>query len=438
MGSPRDAMLLSRTPVRPRMRISRTTERRFVLGLQGLWPGRRWKGRGGVRQALAACRGIQVDPLDVVGQNADLVLASRVAGYRREQLDVLLYRERVAFEWGGGVAIHPRDRLPLFASWVRTQGLPARWERWERQHAAIVERVRRDIEARGPLGARDYDDGARTKNYRGGTLEALALYLLWRRLEVLVHHRDGVEKQYDRTDRLFGEVGAPFDPAETLDRSALETLGWLGLSGRYGVSYLRTQEDGRGRSSLRKSEIRERLLERGALVPVEVEGERFPSVVRREDLPLLETVAAGELPRSWRPLSPEPEAVLLAPLDVVVARDRARSLFDFEYLFEVYKPASERRWGYYVLPILLGDRLVGRFEPRLRSGDGALIVERAWWEAGVPLATVVDPLARGLRRLADRLGTPEIRLGRIGPTTFRDRLRDRLGSRATLPSDGPG
>lgn len=408
------------------MRVSKQAERRFVLGLQGLWPGRRWRGRDGVRAALSACRRIQVDPLDVVGRNHDLVFASRVAEYRPEDLDAVLYEERSGFEHGGNLSLYPRDRLGLQWSWVCREGLPVRWERWGREHAAAVQRVRRAIDRNGPSEARDWVDGERTEDYRSRRVEGVALHYLWRRFEIMVHHREGNRKFYDRTERMFGPMPAALPKAETRDRLALETLAWLGLSGRYGIQFLRTNEEGRGRAKVTKRQIRERLTAQGRLAEVTVEGEREPSVLRTEDLPLLEAVVQGDVPKPWRALPTEPETVFLGPLDIVAAHGRGPGLFGFENRWEAYKPAAQRQWGYYVLPVLWGDRLVGRIEPKLDRTRRELRVERAWWEAGVALPGVVEPFARGLERMAHGLGATTIRLGRFGPRAFREAVRTRL------------
>jgi uncharacterized protein len=410
----------------PSMRISKETERRFVLGLQGLWPGRRWRRREGIRNAISTCRRVQVDPLDVVGRHQDLVLSSRVADYRSADLDTLLYRERAAFEHGGNLDIYPRDRLALQWSWVHHEGLPVRWEKWGRANAAAVRRVRQQIDRHGASEARDWVDGQPVDDYRSRRREGMALHYLWRRFEVMVHHREGNRKFYDLTERLFGSLPVTFPREETRDRLALETLGWLGISGRYGIQFLRTNEEGRGRSRVPKRQIRDRLVADGRLAEVWVDGAREPSVLRAEDRPLLDAVAHGEVPKAWRPLTTESETVFLGPHDIVAAHGRARELFGFEYLWEGYKPVAHRRWGYYVLPILLGDRLIGRIEPRFDRGTHELRVERAWWEDGVDLRPVVGPFARGIGRTAGVLGAAAVRLGDVGPSSFRTAVREQL------------
>lgn len=402
--------------------ISKETERRFILGLQGLWPGRRWQGEKGLREALIQCHRVQTDPIDVVGRNHDIVFASRVAGYRPEYLERLLYRERLGFEYGGTVSIYPRSMLRMLYSWVQNEGLPVRWERWEEQNDAVIKRVRAGLAEKGPMGAADYRDGERIINYRSSRLEGLALYVLWRRLEILVHHRDRGQKFYDLTERMFGRFPEPLTREQTIDEMAIQRFGWLGLAGDYGIKYIRTQEEGRGRSKITKRQIRQKLINDGRLTEVRVEGERNTAVLRSEDVSLLEEVASGAIPSDWKPLDEQEEAVFLGPLDIIMDRDRARKLFDFEYLWEIYKPASRRKWGYYVLPVLIGDRLVGRIEPVRDKATGNLHIARAWWDNMDNSAAAVLPLALGIRRFAEYLHAPDITLGDIGPPVFRDEL----------------
>lgn len=391
-----------------------------MLGMQGLWPGRRWKGHGGVCEALQHCRLVRVDPLDVVGRAHDLTFVSRVAGYKRSDLDRLLYEERAAFEHGGAVSIYPRELLRLHWSWVKNEGLPVRWEKWYAKNESTVKGVKREIAARGPLDVGEWAEGERVENYRSSRLEGLALYCLWRRFDVMIHHREGNRKFYDLTERMFGRLPDPLPKEATIDEMAFETMCRLGLSGPEGLPYLRTNEDGRGRSRVTKRQIRQRLIDSGRLAEVEVEGERYPSVLRTDMLDTLETVNMGDVPKPWRPLSSEQEVVFIAPIDVTIANGRSQVLFDFEYLWEVYKQAGKRRWGYYVLPVLHGDRLVGRVEPVYDREDGRLRIARAWWEQGISLSDVSRPFALGVSRLAQFLGTASIALGDVGPARFKD------------------
>jgi uncharacterized protein YcaQ len=125
----------------------------------------------------------------------------------------------------------------------------------------------------------------------------------------------------------------------------------------------------------------------GRLLPVQVDGLRGERFVVSEDLAYLEQ-AAREVADDAPPGGTEPGVAFLAPLDPLCwDRDLLRRLFDFDYIWEVYVPAPKRRWGYYILPILYGDRLVGRIEPRIERRSRTLRIVNAWWEHGF------DPLA---------------------------------------------
>jgi uncharacterized protein YcaQ len=136
-----------------------------------------------------------------------------------------------------------------------------------------------------------------------------------------------------------------------------------------------------------RTELRAELLAEGALTAVGVEGLRGPRLIVASDLPWLGR-AIDEVGAGGPPGGAVPAVSFLAPLDPFCwDRDLLRGLFGFDYVWEVYVPQAKRRWGYYVLPILFGDRLVGRIEPRFDRAKRAVRVLGAWWEAGF------DPLA---------------------------------------------
>ena len=101
--------------------VSAQTARRFVLGRQGLWPGRRWKGKTGTRAAMIACEHLQLDPLVIVARSHDLALHSRVVGYRPEFFDTLTYGDRLFFDWGGWLAVRPMAELPYWRTLMHRQ-----------------------------------------------------------------------------------------------------------------------------------------------------------------------------------------------------------------------------------------------------------------------------------------------------------------------------
>lgn len=361
--------------------ISAETERRFVLGRQGLWPGRRWQGMAGTIQAARESEGVQLDPLVAVARSQELFLASRVLDYQVGYLDQAAYQQRLFFDYGGTLFLYAMEELPYWMPRMRaSQGY---WPEYLREHADVVRDVLAALRDRGPLGNRDFAGNKRINSYRGRKDTALALYALWMTGEVMVHHRQGFDRVYDLRENVVpaqwdwsaseAEAEAFFARKLIAFIGILRERGWaIGLGDYMGKRYTADQ----ARAMLQGS------IERGLIAPLRVRGVKEPKLVLREDLPLLEALERGEIPAAWRPLGPTTldEAVILAPLDIVSARGRAAKLFGFEYLWEVYVPEEKRRWGYYNVAILYGDQLVGRLSPRLDRKTATMELRGLWLE----------------------------------------------------------
>ena len=330
---------------------------------------------------------LQFDPLEVAGRNHDLVLLARIAGYRREWTDYWLYEDRRLYEtYNKSLNIVPVAELPLYRYiWDRAQ--KHHEGRAFDEHAPLVEELLGRIRDGGALlprdvGAREAIDWYwRPTNQVRAILEGLAEAGI---LGIL--RREGNLRVYDLAERLFPAdvLSASRSEEEQQQHRLLSRYRGQGLLGASGNQELWV--GGTGYAADRAAR-RAALVEAGRLLPVQVEsikGERF---IVAEDLPFLDQasaeVAAGSPPGGVRP-----GVAFIAPLDPLCwDRDLLRRLFDFDYVWEVYVPAAKRRWGYYVLPILFGDRIVGRIEPRIERRAGALRVLGLWWEPGF------DPLA---------------------------------------------
>jgi len=398
------------------LQIDLETARRFVLGRQGLWPGRRWRGEAGMEQAMQEMAYLQLDPLQIMARSHDIQLHSRVLDYRPGQWEQAAYERRRFFDWGAWLAARPMEDLPHWRVVMRRErdgdrDCDPRVRKMGREHAEAVEEMRGLLRERGTLSNRDFDAAARkrTDSYRGSKDSSVALFYLWRTGEVMTHHRENFERVYALTE----DVAPPDLVRESSDGEAdrflvMNDIRFLGLS-----RFQRTADAfRRGVPFSRAKAILEGLLAAGEVVEVGVEGWKFTHYALGEDLPLLEGVAAGRVPDAWEPVdaATEEEVVFLSPLDPVSARGRARILFDFDYVWEVYKPAEVRRYGYYTLPVLWGDRLVARFDGKLDRTDGAFSVLGFWLESeglGKDRA-FAGALARGFARFADFLGADKM------------------------------
>ena len=341
---------------------------------------------------------LQFDPLEVAGRNHDLVLLARIAGYRREWTDRWLYAERALYEtYNKMLSIVPTAELP----WYRLT-----WDRNREEHdggtfdehAPLVEELLSRVRDHGPLLPRDVGPRATIDWYWRPTNRVRAILEALAEAGILgIARRERNLRVYDLVERLFpAELLATRVPErdQRMHRllSRYRAHGLLGSGGQSELWY------GTGRNVRERAELRAELVATGRLVPVQVEGVKGERFVVGDEIPILEQ-AERELAAGDPPGGVEPGVAFMAPLDSFCwDRNLLRSLFDFDYVWEVYVPAAKRRWGYYVLPILYGDRLVGRIEPRIDRKAKTLRVVGLWWEPGF------DPLTDGFARgVADAL-----------------------------------
>ncbi|MEW6287159.1 MAG: crosslink repair DNA glycosylase YcaQ family protein [Chloroflexota bacterium] len=401
--------------------ISKQTARRFILGRQGLWPGRRWKGKKGVAQAIRTCEAVQFDPLNVVARSQDIVLHSRVLGYKPEYLYQVAYEERQAFDYGGWLALYPMSDLPYWRLHMSRRAHEEYVAYFVKGHKELLNYVREELRRRGPLGNRDFD-GKRVEqwSYRGRKETAVALFDLWLSGELMIHHREGFERVYDFRENIapkeFDTIASEEDAEEFFARKA---VAFMGLKRE---AEMKRELQYYLRKEYTKAEMAGLLggwIESGMLGQVQVEGGRETYLVLGEDLAALESLEKGKVPKGWNPKETTTleEVTFLAPLDIVSARGRAKKLFDFEYTWEVYTPAHKRRWGYYVLPILYGDDLVARLDPKLDRTTMTLEIKGFWHEDDAPVkdADFANALARGLVRFAKFVEAKKVSLDAIQP-----------------------
>lgn len=364
--------------------IGRAAARRYLVLRHLLAPARSLPaGPAAVMRVFERLGTLQFDPIDVAGRNHDLSLLARVEGYRREWTDDLLYRDRLLYEtYNKGFSLVPTADLPWYRlSWDRNRERMA--ETTFTEHADLVEELLDRVRREGPLAVGDMPARAaidwfwRPTNQVRALLEALAISGV-----LGLARRDGNRRVYDLVERLFpAELLAERreEPAQWLYRlfSRVRAHGLLSTGGNQEV-WLGTGPNSRRYRAERLAE----LVEDGRAVMLQVDGLKDPRFAPAADLDLLEQ-AEREVAAGAPPGGTAPTAAFLAPLDPLVW-DRAllRDLFDFDYLWEVYVTPAKRRWGYYVLPVLYGDRFAGRIELRADRREDVLRVLGWWWEPG--------------------------------------------------------
>ena len=407
------------------LEVSAVTARRYVMGRQGLWPGRRWRGLDGAAAAMRAMEDLQLDPLVVVARAHDLALHGRVVDYAIDDWAVLTYERRAFFEWGGWLAVRPMEELPSFRVLMRHERAQGHWLEVERDHAEAIEEMRTVLGAGHEVSNRDFAmrDRTRIDHYRGRKDSALALHYLWRVGEAMVTRRDRFERVYALTEAVAPAWALrQVDAAEAQDVLFRKGVAADGLTRLGAISSLLRRHDWAAELAAWRAA---RLVD-GSLIEVRVEGWRATQVALGSDAGVLAELEAGRVPAAWVPLetTTDEEATFLSPLDPVSARGRAKPLFGFDYVWEVYKPVEKRSFGYYTMPILWGDRLVGRFDPKLDRATGTLVINGLWLE-DVALArdtAFVEALARGMARFVGLLGATRLDVTAVPQPALRRRL----------------
>jgi uncharacterized protein YcaQ len=386
--------------------ITKQQARSFMLSYQGIGPPFEFQGKSGILEYIRRVNCIQFDPLNIAGHNQELVLQARIEGFQPHMLQELLYRERKLIDgWDKNMCIYCTEDWPYF----RRSREEAR-ERLGNRHrptAAILEKVRRQFEEQGPLTSADLDyDQTVDWPWAPTRLSRAVLESMYFWGELIIHHKIHTRKVYDLASRHiprgFLEAVEPNETEEQYhDWYVLRRIGSVGLlwnkSGDawLGIAGMKTRE---------RSESLSRLFKRNQAIEVSVEGIKLPFYTRSEDQPRLDVILKGEKAAI--------KGAILAPLDNLLwDRQLIKELFGFEYKWEVYKPVTERNYGYYVLPVLYGDRFVARFEPGRDKKNNALVIKNWWWEPEVERnAGMNEDLRDCFQRFKSYLSVESIRI----------------------------
>ena len=346
--------------------------RRMALKAQGLGQSRKLgRGRAGVVKALDRIRYVQIDTISVVSRAHDHVLGSRVGGYVGDHLNQLLKR-REAFEyWMHAASYRPITDFRFARRMMRrveTRELP--WAR--RRDPKVMQYVLDRIRAEGPLLARDFEDTrpGKAKGWWDWKPTKLALDGLFLEGKLTADSRDGFQKRYELTERFLPDDVDTSDP--TLEELADYCIDWSLDAHAFATATTMTygQRD-RALNQIVKDHLDERAAQ-GSLVSFKLGNVK--AWARPDDLDRAVRVPADQ-------------CHILSPFDnLVIQRDRGTSIFDFDYTIECYVPEAKRQYGYYVLPIVLGDAIVGRMDCKAHRDKGRFDVKALYLEPSVDRA----------------------------------------------------
>ncbi len=394
--------------------ITKEQAKRFILSKQGLLGKHRFVGKPGAYAYIRQAGCIQFDPVDVCGKNAELTLQSRVKGFTKSMLSDLLYKDRVLVDYiDKELSIWPREDWPYFAIYREMSkahgasfpGLPE-----------LEERAVAYIRSHGPVSSDSLPIEGKifwhssmhwSGNWQGQSQTARSvLGQLYTDGVLLIHHKSGSRKFYDLADKYFGPelLSAPNpcrDEAVFRQWRVKRRIGAVGLLwNRRSDAWL-----GINMSAPQREEAFAALERAEEITPVQVEEIRSPLYLLSSDRALMEAVTADAIDGFAR-------LEFLAPLDPMLwDRKLIEAIWDYRYSWEIYTPQEKRKYGYYVLPMLWGDRFIGRIEAAADRKENALIVKNVWYENGVrqtkKLARALDG---AIARLAKLNNMEQIRL----------------------------
>ncbi len=383
-----------------RQTVSTSATRRIALAAQGFDRARSGTAlnAGSLKRTVDRLGLLQIDSVNVLTRAHYLPLFSRLGNYDSSQLDALAWgrkSKRGLFEfWAHEASLLPVSSHPLWrwrmerAAKAHAGDIKNKLHVFRREKGAFIDEVRRQVVDRGPLAASDLDQGTgKTGPWWGWSDAKFAMEWMFFAGEVTTATRRGAfERVYDLTERVLpADVLALPTPEPAAAQRELLRIASCAM----GVA---TATDLRDYFRLPVADTKARLaelVEAGDLLPVTVEGWAQPAYLD---------------PAARQPRQVEARA-LLAPFDPLIwERDRTERIFDFHYRIEIYTPIAKRTHGYYVLPFLLGDRLVGRVDLKSDRVEGQLLVHAVHFEKDVKAKEVAGPLREELQLMADWLG----------------------------------
>lgn len=400
------------------LRIDNQRARRIFLDRHALLePRAKPLDQSGLRDLIERIGFVQIDSIATVERAHHMILFARNVKYRPAHLTPLIETERQLWEhWTHDASILPVEVYPhwhhRFAHNRAT--LVKRWTGWqEAGFEKEFDRVLRHISDHGPVSASDLQEGGGKR--KGGWWEwhpsKTALEYLWHSGDLAISRRENFRKLYDLAERVIPAAhrDSRLDRDETIDwacRSALKRIGFG--SAKEIAAYWQAISLAEAQHWCKQA------LGSGEIVPVEVEG----GVGTKPRL-------AYAFPNILAASRPEPVSGIriLSPFDPALRdRDRAEFLFGFHYRIEIYTPAPKRKYGYYVFPVLEGDRILGRIDTKAHRDEGCLRVRAFWPEAGVTMGKRrIAALEKELHRLARFAGCDRIDFAQ-------DWMRDSLGA----------
>ena len=371
---------------------------------------------------------LQIDPISAVARSPYLVLWSRLGAYDPAHLHTLLWRDRKLFEyWAHCASIVLTEDFPIHSWLMRNHATDDslwsnRVRQWLKDNRALLRALMTQIRRHGPIASRELEEGGAaprawiSTGWTSGRNVSRMLDFLWMQGKIMVAGREGLQKTWDLAERCLPEwtPREKWSEREMVRAAAQKSLRALGVATARQIS----QHYVRGRYPNLQNELDElEAEERIERVQIVEEGApwRGEWYIHTDDLPRLDRLA-----QEW-----EPRTTLLSPFDNLICdRARTRLLFGFDYTMEIYVPADKRKYGYYVLPILHGDALIGRVDSKMDRQQNRLQINAVYAEPDAPRTKrAARAIAGAIEELGTFLGASEITGNGHMPAAWKETLR---------------
>lgn len=357
---------------------------------------------------------VQLDPIRAVERTHLLVLWSRLGNFDRGKLKRLRWEEKALFEyWAHAASMVLTEEYPVFKWGMRQRQTDkrraAKYQKWFDENPGVIDlrdHILQRLREEGPLFSRDIDcdDDLRWESrWSSGRFVGFILDYLWTNGEIVVTERVGNQRRWGLAEQWLPEWTPQEEwTAEQVCRfaaqKAIRALG-AATAKQLKVHYTRGMYPG-------LTAVLNQLVKEERLIPVKVQDVPGDYYLHTNDLPLLRQIQSGH----W-----QSRTTLLSPFDNLICdRDRTEALWDFYFRIEIYVPKAKREFGYYVLPILHGDRLIGRIDPKMDRKTKTLHIYNVYAEEGVPkYKKTVRAIGTAVTSLATFLGAKKIEWGSV-------------------------
>lgn len=412
--------------------LTPTEARRLAIAAQRLAGPRAEASKAGIVDLLQQLNCLQIDPIRAVERTQLLVLWSRIGAFDPSLLDDLQEERGIIEAWAHCASFVLTEDYPLFRRWIgRAYTGSSEWSKrvraWMEANAELEAHIMESLRGDGPLPSKALAGPAavpwESLGWTGGSTVSRMLDFLDRKGVVITVGRRGNQKLWHLRDEWLPEwAGEELPEEEEVVRLACQrSLKALGVATQKQINDHFTRK--------RYPKLGERLAELAAeevVLPAQIAGEEGPWAgewfIHRESVPLLKSIRAG----GWAP-----RTVFLSPFDNLICdRDRTEQLFDFHYRIEIYVPKAKRQYGYYVMPLLHGDRFMGRMDSKIDRKTGVYQILALYPEEDARInAKSGKAIAKSLLELAQFIGAKGVELGDRIPGAWRNALEKEVSQR---------